>query len=150
MFSGTGKALTGGGAAVPTGPTTTTSGDVVTFTGTSGQIADSGTLLSSLAPLASPTFTGTVSGITATMVGLGNVVNKLQTTKYAATFGDGASTSFVITHNLGTTDVHVQVSFVASPYQVAMCEVQLTSTNTITLVFAAVVATNTMRVVVIG
>ena len=32
-----------------------------------------------LAPLASPTFTGTVSGITATMVGLGNVTNNAQT-----------------------------------------------------------------------
>jgi hypothetical protein len=31
------------------------------------------------APLASPTFTGTVSGITATMVGLGNVTNNAQT-----------------------------------------------------------------------
>lgn len=34
----------------------------------------------SYAPLASPTFTGTVSGITASMVGLGNVENKSSTT----------------------------------------------------------------------
>jgi hypothetical protein len=38
----------------------TTSGDVVTYDG-SGNVQDSGTLLSSLAPLASPTFTGTVT-----------------------------------------------------------------------------------------
>ena len=37
------------------------------------------------APLASPTFTGTVSGITATMVGLGNVDNTSDATKNAAT-----------------------------------------------------------------
>ena len=37
------------------------------------------------APLASPTFTGTVSGITATMVGLGNVDNTSDVTKNAAT-----------------------------------------------------------------
>ena len=37
------------------------------------------------APLASPTFTGTVSGITSTMVGLGNVDNTSDATKNAAT-----------------------------------------------------------------
>lgn len=34
------------------------------------------------APLASPTFTGTVSGITASMVGLGNVTNESKTTMF--------------------------------------------------------------------
>jgi hypothetical protein len=48
----------GAGAGLTTGPTTSVSGDVVTFTGTSGQVQDSGTALSALAPLASPTFTG--------------------------------------------------------------------------------------------
>lgn len=42
-------------------PTTGTSGDVATATGTANGLQDSGTLLSSLAPLASPTFTGTVT-----------------------------------------------------------------------------------------
>lgn len=37
------------------------------------------TQLNAKAPIASPTFTGTVSGITATMVGLGNVTNNAQT-----------------------------------------------------------------------
>ena len=37
--------------------------------------------LSSRAPLASPTFTGTVSGITSTMVGLGNVDNTIDANK---------------------------------------------------------------------
>lgn len=41
--------------------------------------------LSAKAPLASPTFTGTVSGITAAMVGLGNVDNTSNTTERAAT-----------------------------------------------------------------
>ncbi len=39
---------TGGGAAVPTGPVTSTSGDLVTYTGTNGQEQDSGVALSSL------------------------------------------------------------------------------------------------------
>jgi len=37
------------------------------------------------APLASPTFTGTVSGITATMVGLGNVDNTSDVNKPVST-----------------------------------------------------------------
>src|SRR5579871_2893071 len=73
------KAMAGSGSAIVTGPASSTSGDVVTYTGTGGQTSDSGTLLSSLAPLASPTFTGTVSGITASMVGLGSVTNNAQT-----------------------------------------------------------------------
>lgn len=48
----------GSGAGLVTGPTTSVSGDVVTFTGTAGQAQDSGVSLNSLAPLASPTFTG--------------------------------------------------------------------------------------------
>ena len=42
-------------------------------------------LLSAKAPLASPTFTGTVSGITATMVGLGSVNNTADTAKPVST-----------------------------------------------------------------
>jgi hypothetical protein len=40
--------------------------------------------LASKAPLASPTFTGTVSGITATMVGLGNVTNESKATMFTS------------------------------------------------------------------
>lgn len=155
----TGKTIAGGGAGITTGPTSTTSGDIATFTGTSGQIADSGVLLSSLAPLASPSFTGTVVlanalgvlyGGTGSTTASGARTNLGATGKYAVTFGDGSSTSYTITHNLGTTDVIVGVSFVASPNQVAMCEVQLTSTNTVTLLFATAPTSNSMRAVVIG
>lgn len=38
----TAKPLAGSGAAIPTGPTSTTSGDCAQFTGTTGQLADSG------------------------------------------------------------------------------------------------------------
>ena len=48
VLSSTPISITGGGAAVPTGPATSTSGDVVTYTGTSGQEQDSGVPLSSL------------------------------------------------------------------------------------------------------
>jgi hypothetical protein len=48
VLSATPISTTGGGAAVPTGPATSVSGDMVTYTGTSGQEQDSGVLLSSL------------------------------------------------------------------------------------------------------
>lgn len=59
------KALSGSGAGITTGPTSATSGDIATFSGTTGQIQDSSTLLSSLAPTVSPAFTGTPTAPTA-------------------------------------------------------------------------------------
>lgn len=49
--------------------------------------------LSSYAPLASPTFTGTVSGVTASMVGLGNVTNESKATMFTNTTLTGAPTA---------------------------------------------------------
>ena len=60
------KAIAGSGSGLTSGPTSSTSGDVATFSGTSGQIQDSSVLLSSLALLASPTFTGVPAAPTAT------------------------------------------------------------------------------------
>jgi hypothetical protein len=63
------------------------------------------TITSSLAlkaPLASPTFTGTVSGITAAMVGLGSVTNdkQLKDTQTLAVTGDATATATAL--NTGT------------------------------------------------
>jgi hypothetical protein len=60
----------------------------VAWGGITGTLSDQTDLQSALnlkANLASPTFTGTVSGITATMVGLGNVDNTSDATKNSAT-----------------------------------------------------------------
>ncbi len=71
-------------------------------------------------------------------------------TKYTATIGDGSTTSIVVTHNLNTQAVLVSVAYTASPYQVVQVETQLTSANTITLVFAAAPASGALIVTVIG
>lgn len=73
-----GTCAQGSDARFPPGnwPTTTINGDLITFNGTSGAPQDSGVLLSSLAPLASPTFTGTVTfpgGGTATTAGFNSL-----------------------------------------------------------------------------
>src|SRR5581483_11506028 len=52
---------------------------------------------------------------------------------YTTTFGDGSSTSFTITHSLGTQAVIVQIYYTASPYQQVEFDVQHTSTSQITI-----------------
>ena len=69
--------------------------------------------------------------------------------KYSTTFGDGSSLVFVITHNLGTQDVQVAVRETASNAYVE-CDIVSTSTTTCTLSFAAAVASNALRVTVVG
>lgn len=51
---------------------------------TDGVTSNIQTQLNLKAPLASPTFTGTVSGVTAAMVGLGNVTNESKATMFTA------------------------------------------------------------------
>lgn len=62
----------------------------------------------------------------------------------------GTTTSEVITHNLGTRDCVVQVIRAASPWDVVECDIEMTSTNTITLRFASAPAAGEYRVVVTG
>jgi hypothetical protein len=79
---------------------------------------------------------------------------KLDTTiavrKYAVDVGDASSTSIVITHNLGTLDVTAALYNKSTPFSEADCDVQHTSTNTITLVFAVAPTAAQYRVVVHG
>lgn len=76
--------------------------------------------------------------------------NLSATGKFSATIGDGASTSIVVTHNLGTSDVHVQAWETGGSLRQVLVETQNTSTNTCTLVFATAPALNAIRCVVIG
>lgn len=78
------------------------------------------------------TLTGDVTGSTS-IDGTANV--SIATTgggkRYAAALT--ASTSQVVTHNLNTRDVHVQVYNGATPYEEVDVEVQRTSANTVTI-----------------
>lgn len=79
---------------------------------------------------------------------------KLATTpkvkKYTTSFGDGAATSYVITHNLNTDDSQVYVRETGGSKRFVLCEIQHTSVNSVTLVFSALVASNALRCVVIA
>ncbi|NTU83043.1 MAG: hypothetical protein HGA45_27355 [Chloroflexales bacterium] len=55
---------------------------------------------------------------------------------YAANVGDGSATSIVVTHNLNTRDIQVELVENAAPYEVVYPTVQRTTVNTVTLLFA--------------
>ena len=65
------------------------------------------------------------------------------------TVGDGTATSFALTHNLGTSDVIVQVRR-TSDNAVVYCGVVMTSTSVVTISFGTAPATNTIKAVIIG
>jgi hypothetical protein len=69
--------------------------------------------------------------------------------RYAATIGDNSSTSIAVTHNLGSTDVIVQVFEIGGSKRQVDCEVRITDSNTVTLLFASAPATNAYRVIVL-
>lgn len=70
--------------------------------------------------------------------------------RYVTNIGDGASTSFVVTHNLGTLDVQVYVYENGGTKREVIVEKQHTSTNSVTIVFDAIAASNAYRVVVLA
>jgi len=69
--------------------------------------------------------------------------------KYAATIGDGSSTSITVTHNLNTRDVTV-VIYDAATYAEVCCDITHTTVNTVTFAFSVAPASSAYRVVIHG
>lgn len=67
--------------------------------------------------------------------------------KFAATIGDGSTTSIAVTHSLGTLDAIVQV-FRNSDGATVDCDVVRNSTSQVTLGFTVAPASNALRVLV--
>ena len=70
--------------------------------------------------------------------------------RYAANFGDGSATSYTITHNLGSRDVTVAVYRNSGNYDEVFCDVEHTTTNSVTLKFTTAPTSNQFRAVVMG
>lgn len=55
---------------------------------------------------------------------------------FGQTVGDGASTTIVVTHNLGTQRVKCVLERTLTPFDRVECGCQATTTNTVTLTFS--------------
>jgi hypothetical protein len=78
----------------------------------------------------------------------GNVTGGAAGSTYVTTIGNGASTTFAVTHNLNTRDVFVQVRGATSPYEVIDVQWEATSTSVVTFNFGTPPATNSVRVAI--
>lgn len=65
---------------------------------------------------------------------------------YKVNIGDGSTTDIVVTHNLGTRDVSVEVWRATTPYETWIVEVDRNSTSQVTLKFTTAPTTNQFRV----
>ena len=98
---------------------------------------------------------GTVSavantGVTVTSSGIGADFAVVAKKFVPTAIGDGTTTSFVVTHNLGYLGVVVKVFAVTTPFSEIEPEVQHTSVNTTTLIFNTAPTTGQYNVIVIG
>lgn len=79
----------------------------------------------------------------------GDHTHSIYMRKYSTTLS-GGSTSEVVTHNLNSRAVIVDVSLVGTPYTQVMCEIEKTSVNTVTIKMASSIASTTYLVTIIG
>ena len=79
-----------------------------------------------------------------------NILGFTPPKKYSTTIGDATSTSYDVTHNLGTQDVVVTIREAASPFNVVMADVRVTDTNKIQVLFGSAPGASAYRVTVVG
>lgn len=94
------------------------------------------------------TDTGTDDARIVTPLKLATYANRAK--RFSSTIGDGAATSYTVTHNLGTDDCEVYVREAGGSKRVVITEVQDTSVNSVTVLFSAAPALNSMRVTVLA
>lgn len=113
-----------------------------------------GSSLTSVGTIATGVWNGTdiavADGGTGASTAAGAKTNLGFTTKYSSSVGNNTLTEFTLTHSLGTRDVTVQVFETASPYAQVYTDVELTTTDTVKLVFAVAPTTSQYRCVITG
>lgn len=126
---------------------------------TLGTTALSWTTFGASVPPATTSTAGTVTLATQAEVDAGANTSKVvtpatlaaspwATRKYSANIGDGAATSYTVTHNLNTRDVTVEVFRNSGNYDSVLVEVQRTSVNAIAILFDTAPTANAYRVLV--
>jgi len=90
------------------------------------------------------------NGGTGATTAAGARANLNATTKVSASVGNGSATSIVVTHSLNTRDLQVQLFEVAAPYAQVFTDVELTTVDTLTLLFSVAPTSNQYRVVIVG
>ena len=112
------KALAGSGSGITTGPTSSTSGDIVTHTGTAGEIQDSGVTLTAI-PAADIAVGSLANGMTATTQTSTDNSTKLATTAFtqAAIAGvGGAGLTRISQQVLGSPAATITFSSIPGTY----------------------------------
>jgi hypothetical protein len=129
--------------------------------GTLGSTAVSWTVMGTSAPTASTTQAGIMRLATQAEVDAGTAADLAvspqtlagwsgRLRKFSANVGDGSATSYTVTHNLNTRDVLVRVFPNSGQFDDVEVDVQRTSVNAVTVIFATAPAANAFRVVVMG
>lgn len=158
QFSGAGQITAGDGL--------TKSGNTLNVVGTSSRISVSAdavdiatnyagqTTITTLGTVTTGTWNGQAVGVsyggTGATDAAGAKTNLGFMSRYATNVGDGTSTDIVITHNLNTRDAVVQVREAGSPYEQVNVDIEYTTTNTVTLRFAAAPTSSSYRAIVMG
>ena len=143
-------AVAAAGNAVLTLPATTDTlvGRATTDTLTGKTISGSSNTLSNI-PISALSTTGTPTGLNFLRGDGSWATVATGTGSYTASVGNGVATSFVITHNLNSRNVAIQV-WDSSTYEDVEVDVVRTTVNTITLTFASAPSTNAYQVMVMG
>jgi hypothetical protein len=158
QFSGAGQIVAGSGL-TKTGNTLDVGGtaDRITVNSDTVDIASTyagQSTITTLGTIATGTWQGTDVGVlyggTGASDAAGAKTNLGFMTRSAANVGDGAATSYVVTHSLNTRDCTVQVRETSGSYSQVQVDVEYTTADTITLVFASAPSASAYRVIVIG
>lgn len=91
----------------------------------------------------------TSSGLVVSSSGL-KIDNTSVVRKFSSTFGDGSSTSFVVTHGLSNQDCIASVRSATIPYAEVVADILYTSTNTLTISFASAPSVSAYKIVIFG
>ena len=124
--------------------------DAITWVSDNASVPSATETIAGVAEVATQAETdaGVADNVFITPLKLANWSGRVQ--KAFATIGDGAATSFVLTHNFGTTDILVNV-FLASTGEEIICDIVRNSSTQVTLSgFTSAPALNSLRVVAFG